>query len=183
MLLQSLASLLTASSLGRFDRKVGCAKKPKNQLHTSLKSENPRFAVAPDFASNRPKELAVTREARLGDHKLVFCFSKIWNLCKPLSNYYLKIQMTGIIYKILIVGTNSMSQWQDIIKNWLIKKKFKIIEYLLFYLFFLQLSFMLTATLPRTPDLLAKNIIDLTRPDPGRTLDHNDFAWKILKFG
>ena len=54
----SLVSRVTASSLGRFDCKVGRARKPKNPVDSTWNSKNLRFAV--------------TREAWLGDPKLIF---------------------------------------------------------------------------------------------------------------
>ena len=76
----SLASRVTASSLGRFDRKVGRDRKPEI---FSFQVESTGFLglrARPTLRSNRPGELAVTREARLGDRKLVFRFSKIYAL-------------------------------------------------------------------------------------------------------
>ena len=60
----SLASRVTASSPGRFDRKVGRDHKPKILQFSGRVHWNFRLAVAPDFA--------VIREARLSDRKLVF---------------------------------------------------------------------------------------------------------------
>ena len=59
----SLASQMTTSSSGWLSRKVGRARKLKIPVDLTWKLEN--------------SELVVTWEARLGDCKLVFCFSKI----------------------------------------------------------------------------------------------------------
>ena len=78
----SLASWVTASSHGRFDRKVGRDSKPRfSDFHVestgflSLQSH-------PTLRSNRPGELAVTQEARLDDRKLVIRFWKFYALKK-----------------------------------------------------------------------------------------------------
>ena len=39
-----------------------------------------RCILCPTLRSNRARELAATREASLGDRKLVFCFWKIYAL-------------------------------------------------------------------------------------------------------
>ena len=84
--LPSLASRVIASNPARFDLKVGRDRKPKNPVDSTLKLENSR--------SNQSGELAVTREVRLGECKLIFHFSKIYAL-KNTANQATLRNITG----------------------------------------------------------------------------------------
>ena len=66
------------------DRGVRLLERPQApiKIHwTRLKNRKIRgLRARPTLRSNLPGERAVNREARLGDRKLVFCFSKIYAL-------------------------------------------------------------------------------------------------------
>ena len=69
---------MTSSSPASFDRKVGRGLN-LNFFDFQVKSTGIKGLVSHQILqSNRAGEFAVTREARLGDRKLIFHFSKIY---------------------------------------------------------------------------------------------------------